>query len=406
MGKLLRSQFTRIFQSFLLCLVCSHAFADVRGLEDINWHGFLSQSFILTDENEFLGTSSDGSFKYNSAGLNASWKPTNRVQLSLQGLYKQIGNAEPKGVQLDYAIADISLVDEFEYGGGVRIGRLKNPYGFFNETRDVAATRPSLLLAESIYIDYLQSLFHSMDSIGLYARNETSLGTVSFGSNFGKPILTDDIVRTLMGGVPVSGDIQSERASMSRLMFEEAGGIWRAAVSYVWFRGNYDAASSDLTNFGISDGKLDIKQLLLSAEYNWNDFQFITEIHRRNLSNRKAFNFPVPFNIFDQALGYYFQVGYRVNNRLKAYLRYDEAYYDKDDKDGANYVATGRGNDHTAFAKDVTIGLSYTPSFRWHFGLEMHAVNGTFWLPNLENPDVPNQEQHWNMFLAQVAYRF
>ena len=111
-------------------------------------------------------------------------------------------------------------------------------------------------------------------------------------------------------------------------------------------------------------------------------------------------------NVYDQSLGYYFQAGYRISHGLKAYVRYDEAYYDKDDKNGSDYRANGRGNDHTAFAKDFTVGLSYTPSFQWNFGLEYHSINGTFWLPNLENPDVPNQKQYWNMFLAQVAYRF
>jgi hypothetical protein len=370
----------------------------------INWHGFLSQSYILTDENNFLGSSSDGSFKFNSAGLNASWKPNNSLQFSVQGLYKQIGNAEPKGTQLDFAIADWALADEFEYGAGVRVGRLKNPYGFFNETRDVAATRPSLLLAESIYIDYLQALFHSMDSVGVYLRGELDSGTLSLESNFGKPILTSDITYTLMGGNPLTGDIVSERASMSRLMFEDGGGLWRAALSYVWFYGDYRAGPSEPV--GLVDGKLDVKQLMVSFEYNLGDWQFISEAQRRDVSIKDSFRFPVPFNVLDKSLGYYLQIGYRVSDELNTYVRRDEAFYDKDDKKGVNYQAFGRGNDHAAFAKDLTFGLSYTPSFEWNFGVEFHVVDGTYWLPNLENPDVAGQKQHWNMFLAQVAYRF
>lgn len=412
MGKSLRSRFASSLLASLSILGSSVSLADVSVLEEIKWHGFLSQSFVMTDENEFLGTSSDGSFKHNSVGLNASWKPSNKVQLSIQGLFKQIGNAQPKGTQLDYAIADLTLVDEFDHGAGLRLGRLKNPFGFFNETRDVAATRPSLLLAESIYIDYLQSIFHSMDSIGLYLRNETESGTVSFESNFGKPLLTNDIVRTLMGGLNVTGDIRNERALMSRIMYEDAGGIWRTALSYVGFRGDYDVSTSDFSSFGLTDGTLNIKQLMLSAEYNWNGLQFISEMHRRNIGISDSFNLfippatLIPFNVYDQSLGYYFQLGYRMREGMKAYIRYDEAYYDKGDKNGAKYQAQGRGNDHTAFAKDITVGLSYTPSFRWNFGIEYHYVNGTYWLPNLENPDVPNQEQYWNLFLAQVAYRF
>jgi hypothetical protein len=407
MAKSSHSQFVSFLSLFWAALffassVCADDKASM--LDEIKWHGFLSQSFILTDENNYLGSSSDGSFKFNSAGLNASWKPNRRLQFSLQGLYKQIGNAKPKGTQLDYAIMDLTLADEFDHGGGLRFGRLKNPFGFFNETRDVAVTRPSLLLAESIYIDYLQALFHSMDSMGIYYRKESDQGTYSFDSTWGKPILTNDIVKTLMGGIPVSGDIGSERASMSRLMYEDASGKWRSAMSYISFRGDYRAGPTDFM-LGVVDGKLDIKQLMLSFEYNIGDFQIITEALRRNISIRDSFTLPVPVNVYDQSLGYYLQFGYRVNEKLKTYIRRDEVFYDKDDRNGTTY-GQFRGNSHTAYAKDFTIGLSYTPSFAWNFSMEAHVVNGTYWLPNLENPDVQNQKQHWNMFLAQVAYRF
>lgn len=407
MAKLLHFRFVNYLALFgaVFISISSASAGDKHSMfDEINWHGFLSQSFVATDENNYLGSSSDGSFKFNSAGLNASWKANRRVQLSLQGLYKQIGNGKPKGVQLDYAIADLTLADEFDHGGGLRFGRLKNPFGFFNETRDVAVTRPSLLLPESVYIDYLQALFHSMDSMGVYIRQESDEGTYSFDSNWGKPILTDDIVKTLMGGVPVSGDIASERAFMSRFMYEDASGKWRSAISYVWFRGDYRAGPTDFM-LGVVDGKLDIKQLMLSFEYNIGDFQIITEALRRNVSIRDAFTLPVPVNVYDQSLGYYLQFGYRINEKLKAYVRRDEAFYDKDDRNGTRY-GLYRGNSHTAFAKDLTVGVSYTPSFAWNFSMEAHAVNGTYWLPNIENPDVPNQKQHWNMFLAQVAYRF
>ncbi|PIE43109.1 MAG: hypothetical protein CSA50_06885 [Gammaproteobacteria bacterium] len=114
----------------------------------------------------------------------------------------------------------------------------------------------------------------------------------------------------------------------------------------------------------------------------------------------------LPIDIEDQNLGYYFQLGYRLNQGLKAYIRYDTTYYDKDDKKGTKFAAQGRGPAHFAFAKDITLGVSYTPSFPWNFGLELHSVNGTVWLPNIENPDIYRQRQYWNIFLAQVAYRF
>ena len=146
-----------------------------------------------------------------------------------------------------------------------------------------------------------------MDSVGLYYRGELDAGTVSFESNFGQPILTDDIVKTLMGGIPVSGDLVDEIASMSRLMFEDGSGAWRSALSSIWFYADYEAGPSD-NLLGLTDGKIDIRQLMLSFEYNLGDWQFIAEAQRRDISIDDAFTLPVPFDILDKSLGYYLQV--------------------------------------------------------------------------------------------------
>ncbi len=374
--------------------------------DEIKWHGFLSQSFVATDENDFLGNSSSGSFKFNSAGLNASYKPMPSLHLSVQGLYKQIGNAEPKGTQLDFAIIDWAALSSFDHGAGLRLGRLKNPYGFYNETRDVAATRPSILLPESIYVDYLQAIFHSMDSVGVYYRSEHEAGTFSFDTNYGKPILNDDIVNTMMGGNEVSGDIESERGIFSRLMFENAAGLWRTGLSYIWFNAEYkDGYPGPTAPLFLLDGEIEVEQLVLSAELNLGKVSFTTEAFRRNFQIRDAFALSLG-DVYDKALGYYFQTTVRPTDYFDAYLRLDQVYYDKDDKQGKAYAASGRGAYHTAATRDVAIGMSYKPSFSWSFSMEYHIVDGTYWLPNLENPDVAGQQKHWNMFLAQVAYRF
>ena len=135
MGRLLLSRF--IDHCLVFALVAYGALAhaeieDTTWLDEINWHGFVSQSFILTDENNFLGSSSDGSFKFNSAGLNASWKPSNSLQLSVQGLYKQIGSAQPKGTRLDSTM--LSLIGPLLMSSSMEevyaLGDLKTPTVF------------------------------------------------------------------------------------------------------------------------------------------------------------------------------------------------------------------------------------------------------------------------------------
>ncbi len=378
-------------------------------LEDIKWHGFVSQNFVLTDENDYMGSSSDGSFKSNEAALNASWRANESLQFSLQGLYKQIGNAKPKGTKVDYAIIDWRALDTFSNGAGVRLGRLKNPYGFFNETRDVAATNMSILLAESIYIDYLSQLLHSSDGIGFYGHNERENGTFLFNAQVGRPILNDQITSTLVGNPNTDGDISNERGAFARLAYEDGAGFWRTALSFIHFEGEFSPAESDPAY--LTEGTITIQQLLLSFELNWEKWQLVTEIQRRNT---EAKNITI-FNpeIIEKSLSYYIQAAYSFTPAWKVYLRRDEYFRFKDDKHGTDYLAGLKAINpftetqaHSAFAKDITLGFRYSPSFEWSFALEVHHIDGTGWLPNLENPDLAEQERYWNMLLAQVAYRF
>ncbi len=378
-------------------------------IDDINWHGFISQSFIATDENQFLGSSSDGSFKYNEAALNASWRANSELQFSIQGLYKQIGNTEPKGTRLDYAIIDWRALDTLGHGAGLRIGRLKNPYGFFNETRDVAAANTSILLPESIYVDYLSQLFHSSDSLGFYAHSELEEGTFQFTTQYGRPILNDDIISTLLGGNATDGDISNERIASVKLGYEDGSGLWRMALSYIRFEGEYAPAPTDAPF--LQEGDVTIQQALFSVEFNWEKWQVISEIQRRNSELTDVFSFQP--HIYEKSLGYYVQLGFSPTPEWKLYARRDEIFKNKDDKHGREYIAQLKAINpftqtqaHTAFAKDTTIGFRYVPSFEWSFAMEMHFIDGTFWLPDIENPDLSKQQRYWNMFLAQIAYRF
>ncbi|MCG8613128.1 MAG: hypothetical protein MI864_21675, partial [Pseudomonadales bacterium] len=240
------------------------------------WHGFANQGFSYTTENNFLGESSEGSFKFLEAGLNASWRALNTLQISGQLLYRQTGNAPPDGVEVDYAIADWRVLDTFDYGFGVRAGRIKNPYGFFNETRDVAATRPSILLPESIYIDYLRELMHSSDSVGLYGHSELAGGTATFYAVFGRPILYDTTIPAIIY-TQTQGSLEDEAIYSARVGYEDGSGIWRVAVSVADFRADYLAADTE----PLFDGKSHITQFLFSAEGYWQNFRLTGEYQRR-----------------------------------------------------------------------------------------------------------------------------
>jgi hypothetical protein len=389
-------------------VIIDHPLEFYSRIDEIVWHGFFSQNFIASDENNYLGSSSDGSFKSNEAALNASWLATESLQFSLQGLYKQTGNSKPKGGRLDYAIADWRILDNFSRVAGVRLGRLKNPYGFFNETRDVAATNISILLPQSIYIDYLSQLIHSSDSMGFYGHSELDKGTLAFNVQYGRPILNEDVTRSIVASGSSTGEFSDERAFFARLSYEDASGLWRTALMYTNFRGHFDPGPNDFL-LRLSEGKLNVDLFIWSLEFNVHDLQITTEIQRRNIHLDEIY----PFDIKEQNLSYYLQFAYNFSTAFKIYVRRDEAFRFKDDKHGKSYIDDSKAINpatetqfHSAFAKDTTLGFRYSPSFEWSFAMEVHQIDGTYWLPDLENRDVQNQKRYWNMFLAQIAYRF
>ncbi len=369
-------------------------------LTNLQWNGFISQGFAHSDENNYLGNSSDGSFRLTEAGLNASWRPHSKLQISAQALYRQTGTVAPDSIKLDYAAIDWSIYNSMNGGFGVRAGRLKNPYGFYNEPRDLAHTRPSVLLPESIYVDYLRELIHSVDGLGIYGHYELSHGSLSISTVLGEQDLNDHTIDAVMIREN-DGDINDIDLNVSRVMYEESSGRWRLAYSHVEFEGDFQPSPTDLSLF---PGTVDTTQQLLSFEYNLEQWQFVTEYQRRDYTISNAY-FPGLAVNFD-SLGYYTQLSYRFNTQWQLLLRRDDIYLNKNDKSGQNYQATFGAPAHLTYAKDHTLSVKYTPTPSWQFMAEWHNVLGTYWLPDAENPNIATQEASWNLLLLHAAYRF
>jgi hypothetical protein len=88
--------------------------------------------------------------------------------------------------------------------------------------------------------------------------------------------------------------------------------------------------------------------------------------------------------------------------------RYDVLYSDRSDRDGKDFEAQTRGTvpAHTRFAKDLTVGLRWDITPHWMARVEYHLVDGTAWLPRLDNRDTADLERYWNLFSALVSFHF
>ncbi len=384
-----------------LVLMCSQLFAlGSHPSGSFSWHGFLSQGYVHTSHNNYLGDSTDGSLDFSEAGINAAWEPSSNLLLSGQLLYRRAGEAKPMGTRVDYAIADWRVHDAMDAGAGLRAGRLKNPLGFYSETRDVAATRPGIILPQGIYTDYQRELVHAMDSAGTYGHQSTAYGTFSLDINYGKPIFNDNTKQLILNGFDAQGELTNERLLLGRVSIEDHSGVWRTSVTGAKFNTDYEAGAGDF----IGDGNVDVNLTMLSAEYNWNNWQIVSEYLWRNVHYNRIFGADITY----RGIGYYLQLNYRITSRWLLYTRKEDSFLDKDDKDGDDFAAASGFTRpaHDAYAKDLVFGVRFQPNVQWTFGFEYHKVNGTFWLPLDENPNPAERQRKWEMFLFQTAYRF
>ena len=111
-------------------------------------HGFASQGFAYSDQNNYLTMkTSQGSFAMTDVGLNASIRLTDRFHVGAQVYTRNIGNLGHWHPQLDWAVADYRFKDWF----GIRGGVVKTVFGLDGDTQDMEFLHTFALLPQSVY---------------------------------------------------------------------------------------------------------------------------------------------------------------------------------------------------------------------------------------------------------------
>jgi hypothetical protein len=389
---------------------------ETRLPESVQIHGFASQAFLKTDDNEYFGDSTDGSFEFYELGINGSWAPRPDLQFSLQLVSRDAGAGDNGSLRVDYGFMDYSFIASATDLWGVRVGRIVNPFGFYNDTRDVAFTRPSILLPQSIYFDSARSLALSSDGIQIYGERRTDAGDFFFQFGYARPRAGDKEFKLAVFRADLPGKLEGALPSMfARAMYESIGGAWRFGVSAVQPRVTYSSrfpfpsfnAEGQLAD--LPDGRFEFSALYFSGQYNSDRWSLTGEyaLRKTELSDFGP-------GIDDSFTGesYYLQSTYRFAPKWEGFLRYDVLYWDRDDRGGTKWEAARRGPYHSAFAKDWTAGIRWDVTDNFMLRAEYHNVDGTGWLPIADNPDLidrnswDNVSRRWNLFALLASFRF
>jgi len=130
----------------LVCMCTGSLYAqDLAGIEI---HGFVTQGFLFSSNNNYLTMkSSDGSAQWTDGAVSVSDSLTDKLRVGIQLHMYQLGDLGGSNVQIDWASGDYRVNDHF----GIRAGKVKTVLGLFNDSQDVDAVFLWILLPQGAY---------------------------------------------------------------------------------------------------------------------------------------------------------------------------------------------------------------------------------------------------------------
>lgn len=384
----------RLTASLLLVLV-----APASRALDYELHGFAAQGYSLSTHNDFYGDSIHGSSDFYELGLNGTVSLLPNLLVSAQGVMRRAGSTDTENLRLDYALLDYRLLSNSRYEAGVRLGRVKNPFGFYNETRDVVFTRPGITLPDSIYLESegVRSVLFAQNGAQLYGGVQLGDHYLTAEGNYAlKTRLSDKEKKQIFGGLDLPVEIELEHFHVARLQDEWNGGTVKFALSYLHGKLVVDPKPGTLIRGGVTSDFL-----VASARYNARQFALTGEY--RLLWSRAETNLAPPDSTAGD--GFYLQGEYRFLPRWTALARYSASFSDRHDRDGRRYAEQTGGDRFSQFAHDETLGLNWQPTAHWGLWAEYHQIQGSATVPLADNIGrVP--ADHWSLFQVMAGYRF
>ncbi len=395
---------------FLISIFLSCSALAYEVAENLQVHGFFTQSGIYTSDNNMYGNSEDSmTGDLREAGVNLFYTPLNNLSFSFQGLYRKAGKVDNDTVDVDYAFMDINLKNYASGRYGLRLGRIKNPIGLYNETRDVAFTTPSIILPQGIYYDRSRSLLLSSDGGQFYWEHLMENGNFYLKSSYGVPRNDNDELLKAIIPFPTSkvplpeprGDLESSASSpsfLTQIAYEQNGGEYIYALSFADAELKYNPKGNELYQKGTTH----FDMYVLSAQYNG---EKITLTGEYKYQENEFKDFGVLSDVSPVSESWYIQAAYRLKYNWQLYGRYDETYSDRDDRNGSNSRLIGNPA-HMAFAKSAMLGVRWDINTSMMLRAEYHNIDGTSWLTSADNPDRTQTERYWDLFALQFSIRF
>jgi hypothetical protein len=355
---------SRLFIIASLLALGSPAFAvDLESggpLSDIEVHGFVSQGFIKSVNNSYLVNKSErGSFNLTEVGINFTKTVTDRLRLGVQ-LFG--GGFVPSGAynaKLDWFYLDYRWRDWL----GLRAGRVKLPFGLYNEINDIDSARLPILLPQSTYPVANRNFLLAQTGFELYGNHGFGdLGALEYRLYEGTILI--DLAPT-PGASFIVRNLDVAYVAGGRLM-------WETPLEGLRLGGSAQALRLDVDLQGAMNprdtGKAEIPVILwiTSLEYTHNDWLFAAEYSRWHTERSTTNPALLPAQRPMTNERYYALIAWRASHWFQLGSYY-AGYY-------PHYtVRSGLANQQHDFAGTLRFDITSN----WLVKLEFHYVRGT-----------------------------
>ena len=399
------SKFLTFISTLFLCSPL-WAFSDSLGddwFKPMHWQAFVSQSAIYSSDYNYLSRSDDRlSFDMWEAGFLLSTKVKANLSFSAQVLGRRVSEYSDEDIRVDYGFLSHPLHESQTSTIGLRVGRIRSSYGFYNETRDLPHTRTGIVMPQALYFDMTRNSFYSADGAELFGYRDFGEQRLAMQLFISKPITDQDESVGNYSGMQVN-KISGDKSLLVKMSYGSELEGWRAALTY--YRPDYKAdvtvyseVDPNLTRFEENDASFFSENILTSLEYNKLQWTLTAEYLRHKFHTDIPALETLPFvamsaenSSYEEA--YYLQGLYRYNEQWQSYIRLERSRIRNISSDRLRY-------------EGATLGLSFRPDHKWLVRAEAQYVEGFARLFSRDNDLSDTSHPYWNALMFQVAYKW
>ncbi|MDD5723086.1 MAG: hypothetical protein PHY29_05015 [Syntrophales bacterium] len=396
----------------LMLLNAADAFAYVLGKVVI--HGFVSQGYLKSSDNNYLAQTEDGTFEFNETAINFSIEPAEKFRIALQLMSRDLGETRNNDIYLDWGYADYRFNDIF----GIRVGKVQLPMGLYNQTRDVDFVRTNILLPQAVYDETYRDLLGAYQGGAVYGDiNFGSFGDIEYEALLGTfvPDKNSPLLTNLFISLDPLGSGSSGTGHYSDMKWGLATALrWNAPINGLRFgvsnfisevdHGSY--YESGIPGMTIKGNlALVVRSMpVLSVEYVWNNLKLAAEYKQFNYDSDLSYNDVTVVSMETHNEMYYGSVSYRFCDWFEMGTYYSVFYYDRNDKDGNLFAAAFGQPNFVGWQKDWTVSARFDLSEYITIKLETHFIDGAANMFQFENPQ--GLERDSVLYAAKCSFNF